>query len=710
MPVRQSSFGRVDEQIIRRLRMISVVCLTLLCLGPATVQALDLSGFVRLLWTDGEFNEVSAQTLDQQFSVNLRQDLTPYLRILAGYRYNGLDSSRDDAVEFSRRLNQPEVQLAYSRPRLSANLRYRLRDATSSVEASDLESRSLIGSALWQALPRLSFNFVAREEVNLTGVSAVGRNTQNRSASGTMRYVRPFWTGSIVLARNELDNETSGVRVTQNRQDLRLDGGRDFFNQRLSLGFSGSIGWAQRDQEISEGADLAEPLPLLEGLFAIDLTPTIGELVPAPGLIDGDLLTPVSPPIEIGAANTFRNIGLDLGITRPLSRLEIWVDRPSGPNVQWVVYQSRDNMFWEPIPGATSLWDDSLLRYTLRFPDIENRFFKVVNASANPAVQVLVTEIRALRDLSEAGVDDSLGQQLYRVNVAARYRVSSRVSADLSFNSQNDRSLVAGIVRNSYQTQSGRAGLAIELTRTLRLSLSYQRFESSDQRDPPLDRTTETANANLLWAPLPTVDIALTVGTIDESELGDPLQSSLTSRLAVGLTLLKDLYLSSDLSYTELQDPFSGFDRNTVAWTQRLRMQPLPSWALTGGYSYRRTENPERQTIIDQVNSFVETTWAVGSYLVLTGTWLYNTDDFSDSFRQNYGISYHPGPKLSLSAAWNAYEASSGLSTGNANAGLTYRLYSRVSFSASLNQSRTTFGEGREEQSTNLVLGLLIGF
>ena len=74
----------------------------------------------------------------------------------------------------------------------------------------------------------------------------------------------------------------------------------------------------------------------------------------SPTLIDGELAVPAAGPIAIGGANTFRNVGLDLGVTQPVSRLEISVDTVSDPGLVWRVFRSRDNLVWDEVDGVLS--------------------------------------------------------------------------------------------------------------------------------------------------------------------------------------------------------------------------------------------------------------------------------------------------------------------------------------------------------------------
>ena len=210
-----------------------------------------------------------------------------------------------------------------------------------------------------------------------------------------------------------------------------------------------------------------------------------------PTLVDGDATTPASPPVEIGGASTFRNIGVDLGVTRPITRLEIATDLVSGPSVVWQVFRSRDNLFWEAVPGATSTFDSGLLRYRIRFPRTEDRFWKAVNVSANPAPAVRVTEIRALLDLATTALDESTDDNRYRGDVILGFNPSRRVSLAVGFGASSDETLAAGLVRRDYEEAHALARLTVGLARSLDLNFGYRYNDSENRRDPVLLRTVE---------------------------------------------------------------------------------------------------------------------------------------------------------------------------------------------------------------------------
>lgn len=697
-------------RLSKSLPPLAVAALAGLLSAASPVGALDLGGTARLLWIDSRFDGTSSRSLEQQLTLDLRQELTPYLILSLRHSHFDLENRVGGADPFSRRFRQPELDLLYIRPRLTARLGYEYRLADGSFEPDNFEARGLNGSLFWQARPRLSFNFSFRDEINQADVAALGRDLATLQARGTVLYSREHWSGSYSYSRVELENRTTGIAADQDRHDLRLQAFRNLFDERLALSFSAAVGRFERRERLARGADLAEPVPVVQGLFALDLTPGLGELEPSPGLIDGDVLTPVSPAIAIGGANTFRNIGLDLGITRPLSRLEVSVDRPSGPALVWEIYRSRDNLFWEPVSGVSSEYDADLLRYTLRFPEIQDRFVKAVNVSVNPAVEVRVTELRALRDLSGENLMDRIQADLYRVDLSASYLVSSRVRASLSAGSSNDETTVADLVQRDFQADYANVGLDIDLAASLRLTLAYRLAETEDRRERVLDRDTEETLASLQWTPLETVDVVLAAGTRDETERGQVLQSTRSSRLGVALQLLPELRLVSDFSLNRLEDPFSGTDRDSWLWSQRLEARPADNWLIGGGYDYLRTEIPGSEVLLERTNVHLQTTWTPGSFLTLTGTWRYNEEDIGGSLRQSYGLFYTPGPKLTLTASWEELDSDAGRVTGNQSLGVSYRLYTRVLLSATLSRSRFSQVGGANEDITSAQAGLTLGF
>jgi hypothetical protein len=250
------------------------------------------------------------------------------------------------------------------------------------------------------------------------------------------------------------------------------------------------------------------------------------------------------------------------------------VDTLSGPSVVWQVYHSRDNLFWEAVPGVTAVFDMGLLRYQLRFPETEDRFFKAVNVSVNPAPTVRVTEIRALVDLPPDATVEATDDNRYRGDVIVGFRPVRRVSGSFGFGGSNDQTLTAGLVRRDYRESHALARVSVELARSLGLALGYRYADTENLREPVLLRTVNHVNADLSWKPLRTFDAALSLSQRNESE-----RSTSCSRRGVsawaGLQLLADLRYVSDVDLTRIEDPFAGRTA-TADVDPLLEMRPLP--------------------------------------------------------------------------------------------------------------------------------------
>ena len=700
--------GGVSRRSRGALRV--VLALLQLLLGATAVPALEVGGLARIFWTNAESAGFSTRNLEQRLQLGLRQEISPYLTLALDHSHLELTNRPGDGQETSRRRLQPQLNLLYSRRDFNANLGYSYRRTDGSFDSENFEARGITAGFFWRALSYLSLDGSFSDEVNQTDVAALGRDTETRTYRGSVRLDQPHWNSGYDYSYSELENRSTGLRSDQSRHELRLGSSGSFLGDRLTVSAQGRLGRLETDQEVPEGARLAEPVPAVRGLFAIELDPTVGELGPSPGLIDGDFETPVSPPIEIGGAATFRNIGLDLGLIRPITRLEIAVDQPSGANLGWEVYRSRDNLLWEPVPGVLSEWDPALLRYTLRFPETEDRFFKAVNVTTNPASQVLVTELRALRELTPAAGAGDTRSDLYSVDISAGYRFSERARLIAGFGSRADESTLAGLVGQDRQVDYRNLGFSFDAARSVQVGLSYAWNDSEDRRDPDLDRTTEAAGVSLRWSPLPTVGIVLSTGTYDEYRRTTLLQRSRSSQLGIRLQLLRDLRLNSDLRYSRLDDPFSGLDRNSWAWSLGLQAQLRPNWSLRGGYSDRVTESTDGALLLETSSYDLRTAWSPGAFLSLIGEWRLSTSNFADSLRQTYGLTYSPGPKLSMTASWLQLDSEGGRTTENGSATLSYRLYRRVLVWASLSRSQSRDDGGIRTDINSAQLGLTIEF
>jgi len=679
-------------------------------LAVGSALGADLSGSAQVAVTSTDNRGLESDLLDQQYTLSLYQPLAPYLSVRVGYQYFDLGTSFADGTSFTRRASQPLVELLYNRPRLSGRLSYYDLSVDNTFEAESFDRRSLAANLSWRPYRGPGFSVNYRTDQNVADSSVFGRNTNSQALEATAFYSRSLWSASYTFGRIGLDNAENSFHSDQTRHEGRAQLKKDLWARRFSIAASGRLSLVDRSTTVGEQTELADPIPAVAGLFAIDTTPEIGELDPQPGLVDGNLTAPVSPPIDIGGASTFRNIGLDLGITRPVTRLEIAVDTASASSVIWQVFRSRDNLLWEAVPGVTSTFDAALLRYRLRFPQTEDRFFKAVNVSINAAPSVLVTEIRALLDIDPAEAAEKLSGELYQADVLATFQPSDRIHGAVGVGASTDEVAAAGLVRRDYRDRNALARLGVVLARDLDLDLGFRVNDTEEKRDPVLLRTVSQYNAALSWRPLPTVDAVLRASRRDEADEGDLVQSLRSVRLAVAAQLLPDLRYVTDLDVSRLQDPFAGRDRDSWTWRHTLEMRPIPTWALAGSFIFSRNESLTGESLLDRQQYRVWTTWNATSYLTLGGTLWYTNDGGQSSLSQSYNLSYTPGDRLTLSATYQGYETVGGVGTATDSIAATYRLFTRFVLFANL--SRSTTQDATEESSTisNLRMGLLLSF
>jgi len=685
---------------------VGLLALLLFFISSAVVRGVDFTGSALVAATATDNVGVESDLLEQQYTFTLFQQFTPYVSARFGYSFLDLTTTFEEGDSATRRSRRPLLELLYSRDRLSGRLAVFDQIIENSQQPDDLQRRSLAANLAWRPSrgPGFSINYL--QDQNISDVSVFGRDVKSQLLQLVAFYKRTNWDVSYSFQQRLLDNPSNQLSTDQIRHEVRGSSFKAFWAGRLTLGLSGQLSRLNRTSLVGEGAEISEPIPAAEGLFAVDTSPEFGELEPNQTLNDGNIETPASPPIDIGGASTFRNIGLDLGITRPISQLEIAVDTVSGPQLVWQVYQSRDNLVWEAIPGATSSFDEALLRYLLRFPETEDRFFKAVNVSVNSVSNVLVTEIRALLAVDTEQVAEDIEGTIYRADFVARVQPSRRVRGSASFGLSNDENFSDGLVRRQFSEVHADARLTVDLRRDLSLNLGYNYTDSEELRDPVLLRTVSRYNAALKWTPLPTVEAVLGAGRRDESEEGSLLQSYDSLRLGAVTDLLPELRLISELNFSRLDDPFAGRDRDTWTWREDLQMQLLPTWTLNAGFRFSLNETREGEPLLRRTQYLVSTTWNATRYLVLGGTWWFTNDSGRTSLSQSYNISYSPGNKLSISATYQGFDSSNSVGTSTDGVNISYRLHHQFILFASLTRSSSEVIGGESTEISSLRAGL----
>jgi hypothetical protein len=682
--------------------------LSLALASPAA--AVDLSGSARISTGTTRDDRGSSETLEQLYTLELRQPLTPFLSLSLSHRHTQLDSTFPGLEDSRQRFRAPQLTLRYQRPQLwgQVGVSHRLTDGSAPSDA--LEVRSQLVHIGWRPSRGPSFNARWRSDANLVDPTVFGRDTDTSGMDLEAVYGRRFWGFSYAYRQSELESRDLDLRFERSSHEARLHGGRRFLDNGLGLTLGSWVRQVDRLQEIPVGTGLLEPIAPREGLFAVDTAPEVGELVPAPGLIDGDLVSPATPEAQIGGGNTFRNFGLDLGITRPVSALEVVVDAASGPLVAWQVYRSADNLVWELVPGAISSFQEPLLRYIIQFPVITERYVKAVNVSVNPAPRVAVTELRALaeaQDLESGQFRDTL----YRADLGADARLHPRARVQVGLGISSEDGPGDGLVGREIRTSYANASLAVGLRSDLDLTLGHRYSDYESRGVAALLRTERQSSSSLRWRPLETVDATLTASRREELEGSDPLRATDRMGLAVVTELLPDLRLTSRVALTRIDELQLGQRREIFSLNETLQAQPAPNWRLGLGYLYTRYQGRGSDGLDFSRRGFdLSTQWLAAPHLHLSGSfgWLAWRD--RRQRRQSYSVAWTPGSRLGVNVGYLESTSDELRSTRSTTAGATYRLSHQFQLFGDLNRSR--FDEpGRVPQAvTSFRTGMTLFF
>jgi hypothetical protein len=663
---------------MRRAKVIPGLGLTAILLLPGMgPRAAETSGSIFVSGGTNEVDSEETDVLDQRYQVTLVQPLTLHLGLNLNFLYRDLKTSPDTGLDFERRTAQPGVDLYFQRNRFSSRLSYRERRTRGTSLADQLDATSFLASMTWDPqrgpLARLQY----RDETNFSNVAVFGRDVTNRTWDFEVGRDYKDWSAWYEYSQVRVDNALSGLNLKQAQHELRGSYQVKAWEDRMTFFANGQVRRVNNDSRVPSGTLFDRPVPARRGLFAVDTTPEIWRLDPAPALIDGDTATPVEPDIDIGGANTFRNIGVDLGFIRPVSQLEVTVDRLSGPNLIWEVYHSPDNLNWELVPGVTSVWDTTFLRYSIRFPETEDQYFKVVNVSVNTENNVLVTEIRALREVESIGRTTGETTDV-RTNLNLLFEPNDRVSGSFSLGYNDEDDVIPGVTIRSIRDLYYTSNLRFVLTPDLDLSMYYGFSDREEDRGPFLSRGDRNMGASLNWDPLPTVDGQLSVNRREETQFGATLRTDNTARLRLATELFPELMLTTELIANDSENDFAGFSQSSWTWRESLISQPTRHWTLSGTYSYSDFESSGSVSLSKRTSLSVRTAWTPVPAINIGITYGQGKDDNRKTSDQRYYLVWSPGRKLTCSLVYNENEAVGFRKISSTSVQVQYRPHQRL--------------------------------
>ena len=667
-------------------------------------RAVDVSGNLRAWLGSTDAAGVKSDEQEQTFRLALTQELTPFLSLFGSFQSSRFRTSFAMLPDFERTSTQPEIGLSYDRRRLNARLLFSDRAIRTTDETQDLDIRTFLASLDWRPRkgPRLGFRF--QDATSTADTALFGRDSASRTVNFRADYTRPTWSARYSFDLSNIDNNVTGLSLEQSRHELRAGYAENLWRDRWFVNLDARYAEVRQTQDAPVGAAVALPLPAVQGLFAIDATPALGALEPAPQLIDGDTSAPAAPGIEIGGANTFRNIGLDLGISRPVSQLEITVDAPSGP-VIWQVWTSPDNSTWFQLGSAVSSFDAGFLRYTIRFAETTARFFKAVNVSVNPVAEAAVTEVRALLETTELDRTAGSGTE-YWLNLQSSLQVTSRIELSVGANLRRDQDLVATTLRRSYDERGLSAQLRVDLAQTLELRLSFRSNELEEDVAPRLKRREEVATAILDWRPRETVGVLLTAQQREETDGSRLISSTDSVTLRAVTELLPRLQLNSTVGVADTLNTDFGFSQETRYIIETVEARPTDRWLVAGTLSRYDYDSSGSILVTARTSAQLRASWFATPFLSLNGELVQSQDDLGDTTTQRWGAQWAPGPKLSLSTNYFETNSSAGSGTSNFTFDGSYRLNRWIRLWLALNEAETALTTQQTARTETIRVGL----
>ena len=677
--------------------------------GTPGATAGDLSGSARVYGGNTERNGEEDDVLSQIYSFRLMQPLTPWLKLFVGYQSSAFDVVPSDGEEFDRRSSEPTFDLSYVRNRFNAQFGYQDRRNRGTSEAEHLDAASRYAQFSWRQIGGPRYSLRLRSSSNVADVAVFGRDTDDRSAEFAVSHTTRTWSARYGLRDYALDNNLTGFELDQREHLLRGSYNDLFLEDRLRISTDFRLRRSEQTERVPEGQTIAEPLLATEGLGGIDPTPEIGMLPSVPTLIDGDTTTPAVPRLEIGGANTFQNAGLDLGLTRQVTRLEVTVDALSDPSLMWIVYHGSDNLAWTGIGGILSNFDSALLRYTLEFPETTDRYFKAVNVSVNSRIPVAITEIRALVDTHRTGQErrKSMTERIY---VLTELRPTEGTRGSLSIGYNSDGGNASDLPVRDTRSLTYEARFATEISETADLRLRYYQSDYKRDEDPILRRDEARYEASVAWAPLPTVDTLFAMSRREEQEQDLLIRRSDSIRARALTDLLPGLQLSSEIAYSDVDDPFSGYGLQYWAVRETFEMRPTRYLTFHGGLAHQRFNASGRISLEKRTSADGRLDWSALPGLNLGGFWSYGTEDGRSTLTQRYVVNWAPGPRLAMSGSYSSTDSIGDVETSSTGASLNYRLNQYTNMFATYALSKLNQAMAMEDRVSTLQFGLALAF
>jgi hypothetical protein len=526
----------------------------------------ELSGSLDVSRVDAEVDGDPQDTIRQLYIASFSRNLTSAMNFRIGLRYFSFDLEAAEAFGSFQEEIQPTGELAWTHPWFRFSATGSRRVSRSNVISGELvtDNALLNLTSAWRDTPEFNLRYEL-QNVDETGAGGV-RDVKDRRLSAGGDYQRRRESFNYQFTRLWNENVVSGIKSTENSQRFLYRGQHDLSSSgRTTLASSYRYSRRDRVSEVGTGQRFLERVEPARGIGTVDPSPEQGTLPEVPGLIDGNTLLPVVPPLGIGSGQVDRNIGVDLGVIRDrVGAVYVYTDRLSGATVRWSVWISDDNLNWIELQTVvTSAFIPALSRYEIEFEETPARFIKVVNSGANLIADVQVTEIEVFESLPitedvEEDTSSHLADARLVVNPSEAWRLSGEGVARIDPPSGT----VSQRLEYNYALQARYRGRR-DFTHILRWSQSWRDLEGT-VRDSREDNATYT----LLYEPLPTLEASLAGFLRQNTEGGLVDLRSANALLTLTALPWPALRSTAELGLNRVDQPIPDF--LTDSWQTRL--------------------------------------------------------------------------------------------------------------------------------------------
>ncbi|RJP77758.1 MAG: hypothetical protein C4524_07660 [Candidatus Zixiibacteriota bacterium] len=680
--------------------------LTLLaCMAGETRALENFGGSLRLIGSSQSSPAADLRSFDQQYQVHYSRHLLPLLLANVAVSYHDLQTfpaqgDRNWHGEF-----QPSADLSWTSPFFTAGANYRYRETRDLVAVNNSLNRGA-GAYLrtrFTDLPQANVTFDWNRYVSHSGFMPL--DSEERRLQAGLQYARRVVNLRYTYSHRDFENRVDGSRQVHQQHIVRTDYSDNFINQRLRLAGSYLFSYNLREESSSQSALPLSLIPALQGLYALDNSPGLGELDTLAALVDDNLNQVTIPPVDIGGANIYQNLGLNLGLPRPVDHLFIYTDRQSDPAVAWTVYTSDNNLDWTVHgEGVSQLYNVAAQRYEIAFAAVTARYLKVVNTGINEEPQVFVTEMQAL--LSSEALGTLPGESAnHRATVSTSYQVNStvRLGAD---------AVLGSLVENS--TGQERRDASVAGTATYRPTAQfsvvgrYQQGYTEYRNELVQPQMNKAASLTVLGQPLKTLELSLS-GSYQETAEDQVVQQVTKSSLArASAQLLPGLSAITEAGFTRGLRPAQDQVIDTWSYRQSVEAFPYASLNLTAGYGVQWYSSNQAYSANRRDETDLRLTWRATASIHLRGHLTYAREDANDNFSQDYSLGWHLTERLSANAGARFFQTDTGYSTRSLSLQTAYLLSSRTNFSFGYSQNRIE--NSQVEETTTYQAGFNTSF